>query len=215
MSKLSSLENPFANIPHGNPDTAAYVEKVLGKAEADKYRKLEDRRVTRNVYRVSSEEVELTDEERARAAEREKEIAEHNDAQEKRETRQRLVDWVEEFDLSEGYGAEEWIEKKFKFLPSGEAESIGDLWLEDCGLTYLPKGIIRVNGVLGLNHNKKLTTLENLPKQIVYSLFLIGIPATSIPAELLVGSVIKMSLRQKELIADAKRKGYGLQIQTL
>jgi len=231
-----SLENPFANVPAGNPDTASYVEKVLGRAEADKYRKLETRQTTDD-RRLTTENIELTDEERARMANREKEIAGQKEAQEKRETRQRLIKWAEEFDLGsdEGLDADGWVEKHFTFLPDGEAMCPRNLFLSKQDVSYIPKGITYIGGYATLSHNlfasvenmprtirehlnlsfnDRLTSLEDLPRYIGGDLYLLDIPATTLPAGLIILGSVKIKPHQTELKQDAENKGYKVEIWT-
>jgi len=220
-----SLENPFANVPAGNPDTAAYIAKVLGEEEATKYRKLDTRR-TSHVPRPSDEEVGMTDEERAKATERGKENAE---AREKRETRKRLIEWAEEFDIAPPrWDAKKWVDLEFDFSPSGEAMCLYELDLHDKGITHFPKGIIHVSldlvldgnqlvslenmphsivGSLRLSQNP-LFSLEGLPQSIAEDLWLEDIPATTLPKGLKIGGVIRVARHQAELADDARRKGY-------
>jgi len=66
-----------------------------------------------------------------------------------------------------------------------------------------------VGGDLYLNKNP-ITSLENLPITIGENLDLCDIPATSIPEGLSIGGIIRLSLRQTELIADCRAKGYNI-----
>jgi hypothetical protein len=132
---FDQLRNPFDRRPPGNPDTGEFLSIVLGR----KIEGVSSRKAEKNGLPPAGAELKLTPEQ----------LAAMHEAKERRETRKRIIDWVEEFSLDQGQGAEEWVDENFKFLPSGQAECMGDLFAD--AATYFPKGISRVDGNLYLD----------------------------------------------------------------
>jgi len=90
---------------------------------------------------------------------------------------------------------------------------MGDLSLFNNQLENLD-GISReISGDLSLTGNNQLTSLEALRGvKIGRDLWLRNIPATTIPAGIEIGGDIYIHKYQTDLIADAKRKGYRVEI---
>jgi len=90
---------------------------------------------------------------------------------------------------------------------------MGDLYLSNNQLENLDGISKEISGRLELDDNNQLTSLEALRGiKIGEDLSLKYIPATEIPAGIEIGGDIYIREYQTDLIADAKRKGYRVEI---
>ena len=116
--------------------------------------------------------------------------------------------------MPEEIGGNIYLESnKISFLGGLPNEVMGNLSLYHNQLENL-NGISKViSGKLELDDNNQLTSLEALKGvKIGQDLWLRGIPATTIPAGIEIGGDICLDASQTDLIADAKRKGYRVEI---
>jgi len=77
------------------------------------------------------------------------------ESRESRETRKRLIEWANKYNL----GGEAWVDNTFEFNSKGEAICTGDLNLDFLSEPDIPKGIVEVRGYLSFN---KLISAKNL-----------------------------------------------------
>ena len=106
----------------------------------------------------------------------------------------------------------EWIDKNLSYNTDGTVDIIGNLSVWDTQANYLPPGLYRAHSDLIIAYTN-ITDLTNLPKIIDGDLDLRNVNATSIPAGLKIGGEVKLIHDDnKELIEDAKRKGYNVNL---
>jgi hypothetical protein len=220
-----NIRNPFNPTSNVTPNFGALAKEFLPPEDAERFRKLEEN-PTSHVARPASTQPNMGDLEgfNLESGMTADERAKFREAKELRETRNRLIKWVEEFNI----GDEEWVNETFTFLSDGSAICKGDLYLSGRGITYFPKGVKKVHGHLDLSDNQitkienlpasvggslylsgnQITKIENLPKSVDGILHLTGNPAKQMQAGVNIGGELYLSSDQTELIQDAKDKGY-------
>jgi len=189
----NETQQPLSEQPPRSPADQELVSQVLGEEAAADMSELVGEQTSETT--ASTNTLGLTDDEQSMV----------NESQKSPEQRRKeYIEWAHNFNCNDV-----WIDAHLKFNSDGAVETITNLSLVNCDLTTLPSSLVRINGTLSLDENP-INSLECLPKIITESLWLLGIPSTSIPDDLEIGGNIYLNENQVELAADATDKGYDV-----
>ncbi len=228
---------PFSKDKQRSPDDATLVGQVSGpQAEADMRELLGQAEPSGPEQAMSEAELGLSGNEQSAATEAEKTTAEvrRDEYIIWAKAINKDKDWVDETFIFEKDGRVS-VPGDLTLKESGITELPSSIYMIggnfyayhngivslDCNLETVSGDIIlgknklnslkglpeKMNGILSIEENP-LDSLDDLPKFIGKDLWLVNIPATSIPAGLDIGGMVFISEKQKELIADAREKGY-------
>ncbi len=185
------------------------VGRVLGKQAAQEMGELADDKSAR-ADESGSNKLEMREDEKSAANE-----IEHTVKPEVR--RRQLVEWVESYISSDAalnaeYTAEDWVDTIFTINSDGAVDAPGTINLSFNDITYLPEGLNEINGDFLLS-STPLKSLENLPKKINGNLDITHLRfCKSIPSGIIVTGKVEIQKKQTELLADAKEKGYDVEV---
>jgi len=219
------LCNPFRQASETSADLASLAEQgFLSDGDIAKLRELESQKNRSSEFEIRHSMSDVSLEKGMSVGERRV----FNESREKRETRQRLIKWAEEF----GLGGEAFVDDDFIFDDEGYAVCKKGLVLAHLGIDYFPKGVKEVYGIWDFKNNEFRTlknfpekfrdslilsnnpimSLEDLPREIAGNLHLEGVPAIEIPAGLNIMGRIFLNKKQKALYEDALAKGYDVSV---
>jgi hypothetical protein len=214
-----SIENPFAPKVSLDPNDKKFVEHFGDPGDSDLF----DSRQA-ELEPEWTGDIDLSQEEREQK---------ENIEKERLWTRDRMIKWAESFGQNE-----DWIESEFTFdeneilvkeiegdlylsdnhisdiTPLAGMKIGGSLWLSFNHISDLtPLAGMKIKGNLGL-HNNHITDLTPLVGMEIKGSLLLGNnpELKSIPAGIGLKGSLYLSSDQTELIEDAKKKGYNVEI---
>jgi len=144
-------EQPFTPDKPRSSDDTELVGQVLGsEAEGEMQELLGEQQVESTEHET---EIHLTSGEAAAAKGIEQKVT-------LKQRRQQYIEWAEDIGKDE-----KWVDKIFVFETNGRVRVDGDLRLNNTGISELPPGLYKVNGMLNLSDNR-IKIIKNIPDSV-------------------------------------------------